>query len=654
MVSFPVWLFDCICITLVVAFGFAAVVRRHVRVMCAVLLVVGLMLLAEAFWGWQLPAVWHANPPLAFGFFPIQFRIDSMSAIFIGLFGAEIAAVSLFSAGYLKDLGREVSFVQYWTAMFLFILGMILTVHAADAVSFLVFWEVMSLCSAALVACGHQQHKVQEAAIIYVGATRTATAFLMGGFVWMHALSHSWKFLDWHFADPNTWWAAVLIMVGFAIKAGSWPFHLWVPYTYPAAPATASALMSGAMSKVALYGMIQILVLGGFNCMPAIYLLMFLGTVSAFWGVLFGLVVTDVKKLLAYSSVENTGLICLAIACSMHARVHGLQDVAGIALAAAILQIVNHGLFKSLLFLGTGAIEAQAKTRDLNLLGGLAKRMPVTMLCFLIASAAICALPPLNGFAGKWLVYQALLRTTFESTSLIDRSIAFAIMGVLALVGGLSLTMFTKAIGVTFLGNARSKGAASATEGTRGMQLSQLLLALGCVAIGALLPFVLKVLDAVVVTAYGGASSLPAAMYIPLGYIVCLLALPALLVYYLVLRSSKVREFTTWDCGFGQLSPRTQVSAESFSQPIASIFSPLLRYQLSIQIRGKDHRHFPEDINIEPRMVSVLERRVYRPALHALEACAKAVSKLQAGSIHLYLFYVCLTLIVLLVVGTRL
>jgi formate hydrogenlyase subunit 3/multisubunit Na+/H+ antiporter MnhD subunit len=655
--SFPFLLPDCICITLlmsVVAAGLAG--NRLQALFCAIMFLIGGALVVEAGFGWQIGAVWHTNAPLGFGFFPIRFHLDSVAAVFIALFGVEIIAVSLFSRGYLASIQARINLRHYWAAMFLFILGIVLTVLSADAVSFMVFWELMSLSSAALVACEHKQHQVQQAAMIYMGATRTATAFLAGGFLWMHSISHSWLFSDWSFATPAAWWPAALILIGFAIKAGSWPFHLWVPYTYPAAPATASALISGAMSKVAVYGMIRLLVVGGLNCAPAIYVLLFLGTVSSFWGVLFGLIFSDIKKLLAYSSVENTGLICIAIAVAMHSHMHGLTDIAGVATAAAMLHAVNHGVFKSLLFLSAGAVEVQARTRDLNLLGGLGKRMPVTMLSFLIAGASICALPPLNGFGSKWLIYQSLLRTTFESSSLIDRSIAFVVIGVLALVGGLSLALFTKTIGVVFLGNPRSKNAGNAVEVRRDMQLSQLGLAALCVGLGVMLTFALRLLARPVATAYGAtaAAALSGYVYMPIGFVGASLLTLGMVIYFVFLKSSKVREYITWECGYGDLSSRTQVSPESFSQPIASIFSPLLRYKLATQIRGKDHRHFPEHISIEAQMVSVLESRVYRPALEVLEACAKLIAKVQAGSIHLYLLYVCLTLVLLLFVGTRL
>lgn len=655
MSSFPFWLPDFLSIILLVAAGIAVIAAKRAQALFHVVtLIAGAALIGEAVCGWLSPASWHAASPIGFAFFPMQFRIDSISALLIGLLGVETIAIALFAPGYLKHLDGKINFGQYWVSFYLFLLSMAGVLLSADAITFIVFWEVMALSSAALVATDHKQHKVQEATLIYVGATRIATAFLGAGFLWMHSLTHSWEFAAWNFADAATWWPAGLMLVGFAIKAGLWPFHLWLPYAHPAAPAPISALMSGMMIKVAIYGIIRLLLLGGLTCLPLAYFLLFIGTVSAFWGVLFSLVNVDLKRLLAYSSVENIGLIAMGVGLSLLARLNGLNEIAGIALVAALLHTFNHGVIKSLLFMGAGALDAQAHTRNMNHLGGIGRRMPYTMLAFFIGCAAMCALPPLNGFASKWLLYQSLFRIAFESNSLFDRSIGFGAITILALVGGLAITAFTKAIGTIFLGNPRSHVAEHATEGNGGMVAAQLGSAAICVVMGVMTSFILRFLNPVVVNIFGESAALGDPLYMPLGTIALALVFLVLLIYALVLRSSRVQKYITWDCGFGDLSSRTQVSAESYSQPVAWIFKPLLRYRLAIKIRGKDRRHFPEYISIEPRMVSLLESGIYRPAIAIVGWASKGIAKVQAGSIHLYLFYVCLTLIILLFVGTKL
>jgi hydrogenase-4 component B len=625
-------LFDAFCLLSLVGAGLAIVMGSRAQgFFQALTAFAGSLLVAIAILGSVYPLFWHVVPPIGFATFPIHLRTDSLSSMFVLLLGVITLTISLFSGGYLKHLEGRINFSQYWVSLFLFLLSMTLVLVSADAITFMVFWEVMSLSSAALVACEHRQHRVQRAAVIYLVATRIATGFLAAGFLWMHSKTGSWLFADWNFGITSTWLPALLLLLAFAIKAGIWPFHIWLPYAHPAAPAPVSALMSGVMIKVALYGLLRLLVGGGLQCPPLAYLALFLGTVSSFWGVLFALVQHDLKKLLAYSSVENAGLIMMAIGLTLHAKALGLGEVAAVAIAASLFHIINHGLFKSLLFLGAGAVDAQAHSRDLIHLGGLSKRMPWTTMCFLLGSASICALPPLNGFASKWQMYQAFLLATFESNSMVDRAIAFAAIGVLAMVGGLAIAGFTKAFGVAFLGRPRSRSAEHASEVPISMVAAQAIPAVACIALGMAAPISLPVMN----------------------YAIAFVGL-TLLIHAVVLAGSRVRHYSTWECGYGQIPARAQVSAESFTQPIARIFSPVLRYKLDVTIRGKDRRHFPEYVSIEPRMVSLLESRVYRPALYLIGAAGKAIAKLQAGSIHLYLLYVCITLIVVLVVGTKL
>ncbi|HNB22817.1 MAG TPA: proton-conducting transporter membrane subunit, partial [Candidatus Melainabacteria bacterium] len=428
---------------------------------------------------------------------------------------------------------------------------------------------------------------------------------------------------------------------------------------HPAAPATVSALMSGFMLKIAIYGIIRILIVGGLNSEVLANLAFGLGVVSSFWGVLFALVQNDLKRLLAYSSVENVGLILLALAVCIKAHIANLPFIAVIALSAALFHCINHGLFKTLLFISAGALDAQAHSRDLRKLGGLAKLMPWTAFCFFIGSFSICSLPPFNGFASKWMLYQSLFRSTWQTASFIERGTAFAGLCILSAVGGLAIAVFAKAMGVAFLGQPRTKQTEHAKEGDWSMSLAQMILAAACAIVGIFADKVIPLLSNISIFALKiDSASFPLntkeLFPIPTEIIGLLLLSTTLLAYFALLRTSKVRKFDTWDCGFGPLSPRTQVSSESFAQPLARIFSPILKYQANVEISGKDRRHFPEHVKVETKMVSILETRVYLPTLAAITASSKLLVKLQAGSIHLYLLYLCITLIVLLFVGTNL
>jgi hydrogenase-4 component B len=599
------------------------------------------------------PIEWHTHRWLAVGNLPITMRLDLLSGLFLGLLGMVGIAVSMFSPGYLNHLQSKINLGQYWCALLIFVLSMALVLLAADAVSFMVFWELMSLSSVALVASDHRQKSVQKAALIYLGATRVATAFLALGFICLHASSGSWMFADWHSRSTTQLLPAALVLLGFCIKAGVWPFHIWLPYAHPAAPSTVSSLMSGVMVKIALYGIIRVLVLGDLESPYLAYAVLVAGAVSAFWGVLFALIQNDLKRLLAYSTVENVGLIMVGIGVCLLSRCAGLTEIGAIGLGAALFHSFGHGLFKALLFLGAGAVDAATHTLKLPQLGGLARSMPVTGASFLLGSAAVCSLPPLNGFAGKWFLYQSMMRTVWESGSLVDRGIALFVIGVLGIVGGLALACFTKAFGITFLGNPRSQSAGQAHEASRGMLGAQIFLALSCVALGLLVPKALSFIEPVADQAMHCATNLHHAFVIPEGLIAITLCILVGLIYTVALRHQHVRRYITWECGFGALSAKTQASSDSFAQPVARIFSPLLRYQVSFEIKGKDRRHFPEQIKVKANMLSLLEYKIYRPALALIDQFARAIAKLQAGSIHLYLVYLCCTLVVLLLLGTR-
>ncbi len=618
-------------------------------------------LLAAAVAGIDSVVVWQAPSPIYFAVAPLANKMDSLSCVFLGLLGAVGAAVAVFSPGYLAHLGDRINSGPYWACLFLFMLSMAEVVLSANAVTFLVFWEVMSLSSVELVASDQANKRAAQAALIYLGATRVATAFLAGGFLWLHALTGSWNFSDWQLAGANCLWACGLIFLGLSIKAGVWPFHLWLPYAHPAAPTPVSALMSGVMIKIAIYALVRLLVFNEAFAGPFQYVALALGTVSAFWGVLFALTQKDLKRLLAYSSIENVGLIMMGVGICLYCKTSHLPDLAVLALAAALLHSVNHGLFKSALFLAAGAVDAGAGTRDLEQLGGLASRMRFTTLTFLAGSAAICALPPFNGFASKWLLYQSLFRLASESVSPVSRALPLACIGVLALVGGLAVACFTRAAGIGFLGRPRVHFVERAHEGSKGMIASQLFLAASClvlgIAVGPTLEFFQPVCEALQgVPGYVSTNGvdLPSIFTIPQGLIAFALLTLILLWSLLVLRTGAVKRYKTWECGYGDLPPRAQATAPSFAQPIEHIFSPVLQYTMMLKITGKDRRHFPEHVKVESSFVSLLESRIYLPAINLIEWVSKKLATIQAGSIHLYLLYMLITLILLMSVGTGL
>ena len=620
----------------------------------SILLGVSVLLLLAALSGWNTGFLWQAPRPIYFGVAPLLIRIDRLSALFLALLATVSFCVSLFSPGYLKHLSQRINFSIYWFCLYLFVISMALVVLSANALTFLVFWEIMSLSSVVLVAADRDNERARRSALIYLGATRIATTLLAAGFLWIHILSGSWNFADWHLAGATTVLPSILILTGLSIKAGVWPFHIWLPYAHPAAPTPVSALMSGVMIKIALYAIMR-LFLFSTTTLPAFGIaLLVVGAISAFWGVLFALVQHDLKRLLAYHSVENVGIIVMGIGLSLYGGSRHLPWVSCLGAAAAMFHCINHGLFKSLLFFGVGTIDAAAHTRDLSHLGGLAKSMPVTMHFFVTGSAAICALPPLNGFASKYLVYKALFELSCLTHSPLGAGLACAAIGLLALVGALAVACFTKAIGVAFLGRPRSPEAENAVEGTPAMLLCQGILAAACIALGALSPFFCQQLPSLPGNLNGSMPPAESLITLPMLPLSLFFVVISSLVFFLAYGNRKkeaVRVCRTWECGFGKLSPRMQVTATSFAHPLARIFRHVLWYETVFEIAGDDHRHFPRQIKAETATTSLLEALIYLPAIALVRRLAKLTNRLQAGSIHLYLLYMLITAIILLLIG---
>lgn len=588
---------------------------------------------------------------------PFELVFDPLSRWFLAIIGIVGLAAAVFSPGYLHHLRKRVPLGFVWSTLALLMISMSLVVLSANAIAFLVAWELMALSSFALVASDHEQHSVQRAALVYLGATRTGTAFLMAGFLWAHHLTGSWSFAAWHLHGSDALGPALMIFIGLAVKAGSWPFHLWLPVAHPAAPAPVSAVMSGVMIKTAIYAMIRLLVMGHIDCPILGPIILILGSISAFWGVLFALLQHDLKRLLAYHSVENIGIILMGIGLSIIGTHLHLTIIAGLGLAAALFHTLNHALFKSLLFLGAGVVDARTHTRDIEHLGGLIHRMPWTAGSFIVGSAAICALPPFNGFASEWLLYSGFFRLAQQGAHAGGRLCGMLLIGWLAMVGALALACFVKAVGVAFLGMPRSEKAVRSREGAWGMVAAQFLLAAVCAGLGVAASIVIVPLGSVVDSVLGGHSGLRSAwtLPVPMLVLVLVLVLSALAAWmYVLSRSKPSRRYITWECGFGDLGPRMQYTASSFAQPIARMLRAVSHYRVQVDVQGPGRKHFPEAVLAESEYEPYLQTRIYIPALKLMQSAAEGfLARLQAGSIHQYLVYMMVTLGLLIALGYR-
>ncbi len=628
--------------------------------LAAIMLIGCLLALTGAALSWNHAIEYNQLHFISFGLAQADARVDSLSVPFISLLGLLGSAAAVASPSHLasfKDRGKK---GHYWKLTFIFMIGMLQVLLAANAIAFLVFWEIMSLSSAALVAADHVRHRAQRAAFAYLTATRISTAFITAAFLFMHQNTGSWSLAAWHFDTPDSLCAAVLLLIGVCTKAGVWPMHVWLPLAYPEPPAPTSALFSGLVGNMAIFLLMRLLLAGSCNHLAIAYIAMALGTVSAVWGVLFALMERDLKKLLAYSSVENMGIIITTIGVAVLAHSHGLNDVAALAAAGALFHSLNHGLVKALLFLGAASVERAAHTRVLSALGGLSKSMPWTMLCFFVGSLSICAMPPMNCFASKWLVYQSFFHLSFAHVPILERAIALAMVGVLAFVGALSLACFTKAVGIAFLGRPRTNAAAKAKESPTGspdgLILAQLILTVACVMVGTSVPIVLEGLTpAIQQLTNNHIIEGPALFSLPIGQLTLVGAALVSGIYIFVLggKSATVKNYITWDCGFGPLSTRTEETGSSFSHPIGRIFSQVLQMKVSTEISGKDRRHFPEIVKVETFMTPILETKIYQPLINAFNWLSSSLVRLQTGSIHIHLLYVFLTMILLVFLGTN-
>jgi hydrogenase-4 component B len=618
----------------------------------ASLLAIGaLFLIASLVLAWPNGFDRVAPPPIFLGMAPVEIKVDVLTTPFLLILALLAFAVALFSPGYLHHLKDRVNTRLYWCCTTLFVFSMAQVITSANGLTFLVFWEMMSLSSVALVTAEPVRHRAQRAALIYLGATRIATALIAGSFIWLSSANHSWRFADWDMG-VHSYAPAFLLFLGLCIKAGIWPFHIWLPYAHPEAPAPVSALMSGVMVKVAIYAMLRFFLFLPTYSPALAYTAIALGVISGVWGILFALVEHDLKRLLAYSTVENVGLILSGIGLAMLGRLSGQIYLTELALAGALLHCVNHGCFKGLLFLGAGSVDASAHTRDLGFLGGLAKKMPWTMALFFIGSASIAALPPFNGFASKWLLYQSFLTLSFSSDQILQRSMGLIVIGIFSLIGALSLACFTKAFGIAFLGRSRSDQAEKARECSEGMKHAQVLLAASCLTLAFLAPVTVVWLQPVLRLLLGPIYTAGPIFSIPMPTLFLLGCATSLLIFSLFhfLRTS-VRNYNTWDCGYGPLPARAEETGTSFSHPIGRIFGPLLQYRTITQIEGRDRRHFPERINVEVYMFPALEAILYKPSIAAMQKLSGALVKMQTASIHIHLLYVFVAMLVLVCVG---
>jgi hydrogenase-4 component B len=576
------------------------------------------------------------------------FAIDRLSAVFLLAIALIGGAAVVFGTSYMaaQRPHRPVWFAH--SVLALLVAALALVVMAQSIVPFLIAWELMAIGSYLLIVTDDEDAAVRRAGLIYIVATHTGTLALFAMFASWSAHTSDWSFAALASAAPNlpNQGTAILALalIGFGLKAGLVPFHFWLPPAHAAAPPHGSAILSGIVIKMGIYGMFRVLSLLG--AAPPLWwgwIVLLLGAVSGVLGVLWALAQHDIKRLLAYHSVENIGIILMGLGLGALGIRYGYPALALIGYTGALLHTVNHALFKSLLFLGAGVVNHATGTRDLDKLGGLARRLPFTGLTFTVGATAIVGLPPLNGFVSEWLVYQGLFRAA-QSEDLLR----LAVLGVpaLALIGALALACFAKVVGVVFLGSPRSVAAQTAHEGDRGQLAPMGVLAAACVLLGVVpaLGIVPAMAVAVNVAPELGAT-LPDAVAVAragqwVGAVAVALILLVALVFALrrwLMRRSEIRSEETWSCGFEGTSPRMQYTASSFADPLLSTFG---------RIGGVVEKRTPSSYSSHA-LDLVLDRLVL-PAWDRVHRTALRLRPIQQGRLYVYLLYVMVALLVLL------
>lgn len=584
--------------------------------------------------------------------FPFSLAVDRLSAFFLLLICAVAIPVTIFAVPYFDLHYSERRRNWTWGFFSLFLLSMIVLVTAATGFAFLMGWELMTVVSAGLILIEGDSTERRHNVFIYLLMMHVSAAAVAACFFLFLPYSHGLDFGAIRASSAGISGgirAAIFLMafVGFGAKAGLIPLHLWLPRAHPIAPSPVSALMSGIMLKTAVYGFVRFTFdfLGGGPWWSG-YVVLLLAAITGLLGILYAIAENDLKRLLAYSSVENIGIIFLGLGTSLVFLAHNAPLGAALALVAALFHVFNHALFKSLLFLGAGAISNSTHSVNLNELGGLQRRMPLTGAAVLIGCCSIAGLPLFNGFVSEWLTFRSFLAgSTLVGTK--AQIILPLMVGILALIGGLAAACFVKTFGVAFLGRPRGAGAEHAEEAPFGMRLGLVLLSVGCLVIGILPGLLLRPLVTLAQLLVPGAGvpdeTLSIARVIPWTAAI-VLGTGALVALF----KRRERLARTWACGLPGLSSRMQYTSTVFSKPIRFVFARVYRPDRRVEQLPADQPYFPVSISYRSVRTTSYERALYRPFVEGVVSLAYRVRRLQTGNIQVYLLYIFLALVSLL------
>jgi hydrogenase-4 component B len=643
----------------------------------------------------------------------LALRADPLSGLFLMVTGLVFLPVSVFSAVYLTKYLGHYSLRYFSILYYALFAAIVLVLIAGDTVSFLSAWEAMSITSYLLVNYDHDQEESSHAGFVMLAMSEGGTIAVAIALILIAGAAGTFDFAAIGLAPPalgqGLGWAVFLLsFFGFAVKAGLVPVGSWLPLAHPVAPTNVSALLSSVIVNLGIYGIVRV----NLNLCPAAgalpgLIVLVTGSLSALIGILYATTQAEMKRLLAHSTIENMGIVAAGIGAAMTFLATGHPIVAAIALIAAFYHLGNHAVYKALLFVGTGAVEAGAGTRDLDRLGGIIRRMPWTSAFFLVGVLAISALPPLNGFVSEWLTLQTILRSAILSSAAVK--IVFALAGaLLALTAGLAATCFAKVFAMGFLGMPRSEGAAEASEVPLGARVPLAFLAACCIGLGILPTYIIPVLDRAVVplvhesavaalvppfftprpdedglppafvsefhdlgaqvggefipgrglvVLHRGGEQNPVVFAMSTSYMAAILfAILAVIfaVFGLLARGRSLTRKPVWAGGLRRLTPAITYTATGFSNPVRVIFHAIMSPATSEDSTEAVAQHFRTAIRREQSEVHIVDRLVLDPPVRALGALAAIVRKMHVGHVNAYAAYVLLAMLIVLVLGATL
>ena len=591
----------------------------------------------------------------------LTFALNPLSSFFLLIISVISLAASIYAPAYLRHYEDDPARMKkHWFFYLILTASMMAVVTAQNAVLFLIAWEMMSLSSFFLVVFQSDKEKSRNAGWIYLVATHIGTALLLVMFAILARECGSYDFAAFRANSPNltpelSGMLFIFAVIGFGTKAGFLPMHVWLPEAHPAAPSHISAVMSGVMIKTGIFGIITVLSFTGNTQEWWGWVLLIIGVVSGITGILMAVAQHDLKRLLAYSSVENIGIISMGIGIGIIGKAAGSVPLMLLGFTGGLLHVLNHAVFKSLLFMGAGSIQYAAHTLQLDKMGGLLKKMPFTGAAFLIGAAAIAGLPPLNGFIGEFLIYTGAFKHLLP-LPLQNLLFSIVVIGGLSLIGGLAVFCFTKVFGVAFQGSPRSPEAADAKETSPLMIIPLIFLATVSIGIGIFPRETIGAMSGVIeqVTDSPIDTAVFQTLLAPLGWIQAVslsfagIVLLLLLVRWLLLRGRSKAKSGTWGCGYSGATPKMQYTSSSYSQPVLSSARAVLRTKSTPAIPDE---LFPARTGYETHTPDSFLEKLFQPAFLFVQNLLSRIKIIQHGNLHLYVLYILISLFVLLIIG---